>query len=61
MTAQKDMAQAKSMRELAKAIKDPVAKLVFEDAAVRFEKRAAKGASKAARRRRKPSQDKQVR
>lgn len=53
MSAQSDMAKAKSMRELAKAIKDPIAKVVFEDAAIRFEKRAAKGASKAARRRRK--------
>jgi len=59
MSAQKDMAQARSMRALAKDIKDPVAKLVFEDAAVRFEKRAAKGASKAARRK-KPKKPIQV-
>jgi len=47
------MAKAKSMREMAKQIKDPVAKQTFEDAALRFEKRAAKGAGRAARTRRK--------
>ena len=53
MSAQKDMATAKSMRELAKAVKDPVAKQDFEDAAIRFEKKAAAGARKAGRRRKK--------
>ena len=53
MSAQKDMATAKSMRELAKQVKDPLAKQDFEDAAVRFEKKAAKGARRAGRIRRK--------
>ena len=53
MSAQKDMATAKSMRELAKQVKDPLAKQDFEDAAIRFEKKAAKGARKAGRIRRK--------
>ena len=52
MSAQSDMAKAKGMRELAKAVKDPVAKQTFEDAAIRLEKRAAKGAKKVARQRR---------
>lgn len=49
MSAQKDMATAKSMRDLAKQVKDPLAKQDFLDAATRFEKKAAKGARKAAR------------
>jgi len=53
MSAQKDMAKAKEMRAMGKAIKDPVAKVTFEDAAIRLEKRAAKGASRVARRKRK--------
>lgn len=53
MSAQKDMATAKSMRDLAKQVKDPVAKQDFEDAATRFEKKAAAGARKAGRIRRK--------
>ena len=53
MSAQKDMATAKSMRELAKQVKDPLAKQDFEDAAVRFEKKAAKGARRSGRIRRK--------
>ena len=56
MSAQTDMAKAKSMRELAKQVKDPVAKMDFEDAAVRFEKKAAKGARRAGRLRRKKAQ-----
>lgn len=57
MSAQTDMAKAKSMRDMARQIKDPVAKQTFEDAALRFEKRAAKGAGRAARiRRKKPAQ-----
>ncbi len=55
MSAQKDMATAKSMRELAKQVKDPLAKQDFEEAAVRFEKKAAKGARRAGRIRRKKS------
>ena len=53
MSALSDMAKAKGMRELAKAVKDPVAKQTFEDAAMRLEKRAAKGAGRIARRKRK--------
>lgn len=53
MSAQGDMAKAKSMRDMAKAVKDPVAKQTFEDAAIRLEKRAAKGAGRIARQRRK--------
>lgn len=53
MSAQGDMAKAKGMRDMAKAVKDPVAKLTFEDAANRLEKRAAKGAGRVARRKRK--------
>lgn len=53
LSAQTDMAKAKSMRELAKQVKDPTAKLDFEEAAVRFEKKAAKGARRAGRIRRK--------
>jgi len=57
MSAQTDMAKARSMREMAKQIKDPTAKLDFEEAAVRFEKKAAKGARRAGRiRRKKPAQ-----
>lgn len=53
MSAQTDMAKAKSMRELAKQVKDPIAKQDFEEAAIRFEKKAAKGARRAGRIRRK--------
>ena len=53
MSAQTDMAKAKAMRAMGKSVRDPVAKLVFEDAAGRLEKRAAKGAKKVARQRRK--------
>jgi len=53
MSAQKDMATAKSMRELAKQVKDPLARQDFLDAAIRFEKKAAKGARRAGRIRRK--------
>jgi len=53
MSAQKDMATAQSMRDLAKRVKDPMAKQDFLDAAARFEKKAAKGARKAGRIRRK--------
>ena len=57
ISAQTDMAKAKSMRDLAKQIKDPTAKLDFEEAALRFEKKAAKGARRAGRiRRKKPAQ-----
>lgn len=52
MSAQTDMAKAKAMRAMGKTVKDPVAKVVFEAAAVRLEKRAAKGASRVARRKR---------
>ena len=52
MSAQGDMAKAKAMREMAKAVKDPVAKQTFEDAAIRLEKRAARGAGRVARRKR---------
>lgn len=38
---------------MAKTVKDAVAKQRFEDAALRLEKRAAKGASRVARRKRK--------
>ena len=53
MSAQGDIAQAKDMRAMAKTVKDAVAKQRFEDAALRLEKRAAKGASRVARRKRK--------
>ena len=53
MSAQKDMATAKSVCELAKQVKDPIAKADFEEAAARFEKKAAIGAKKAGRARRK--------
>lgn len=52
MSALSDMAKAKAHRDMAKAVKDPVAKQTFEDAAIRLEKRAAKGASRIARRKR---------
>ena len=50
MSAQGDIAQAKDMRSMAKTVKDAVAKQRFEDAALRLEKRAAKGANRVARR-----------
>ena len=53
MSAQGDMAKARDMRAMAKQVKDHVAKQSFEDAAVRLEKRAAKGARRVARRKRK--------
>ena len=53
MSAQGDMAKAKQMRDMAKAVRNPVAKVDFEDAALRLEKRAAKGAKRVARLRRK--------
>jgi len=53
MSAQTDMAKAKQMRELAKSVRDVVAKQDFMDAAGRLEKRAAKGAKRVARQRRK--------
>lgn len=53
MSAQTDMAKAKEMRAMGKAIKDPVAKVTFEAAAIRLEKRAAKSASRVAKRKRK--------
>ncbi len=55
MSAQTDMAKAKEMRAMAKGVKDAVAKVTFEAAAIRLEKRAAKGASRVARRKRKAS------
>lgn len=54
MSAHGDMAKAKDFRALAKSVRDPVAKNDFEEAAARLEKRAAKGAKRVARRRRKP-------
>lgn len=52
------MAKAKQMRDMAKTVKNPVAKVDFEEAALRLEKRAAKGAKKVARqRRKKPATD----
>lgn len=56
MSALSDMAKAKAMRAMGKSVKDPVAKQTFEDAALRLEKRAAKGAGRIARRKRKKSQ-----
>ena len=52
MSALSDMAKAKAHRAMATSVKDPVAKQIFEDAAIRLEKRAAKGASRIARRKR---------
>ena len=52
MSAQGDIAQAKDMRTMAKTVKDAVAKHKFEEAAKRLEKRAAKGVSRIARRKR---------
>lgn len=56
MSALSDMAKAKAMRTMSKAVRDPIAKQTFEDAALRLEKRAAKGAGRIARRKRKTSQ-----
>lgn len=53
MSAQTDMAKAKEMRALAKESKSVVAKADFDAAADRLEQRAAKGAKRAGRRRRK--------
>lgn len=53
MSAQTDMAKAKDMRGMAKAAKSAVAKADFEAAADRLEQRAARGAKKAGKRRRK--------
>ena len=53
MSAQGDIAQARDMRAMAKTVRDAVAKHKFEEAALRLEKRAAKGASRVARRKRK--------
>ena len=53
MSALSDMAKAKAMRAMGKSVRDPVAKVTFEAAALRLEKRAAKGASRIARRKRK--------
>jgi hypothetical protein len=47
------MAKAKAMRALANDTKDPAAKQDFLDASARYEKRAARGAKKVARIRRK--------
>jgi hypothetical protein len=50
------MAKAKAMRALAKDTKDASAKQDFLDASARYEKRAARGAKKVARiRRKKPA------
>lgn len=61
MSAQTDVAKAKSMRELAKQVKDPVAKQSFEDAAARFEQKAARGARRAGRIRRKKANQRERR
>lgn len=53
MSAQTDMARAKEMRAMAKSVKDPVSKVTFEAAAIRLEKRAAKGVARIAIRKRK--------
>jgi hypothetical protein len=47
------MVKAKQMRAMAKDVRDPVAKQDFLDASARLEKRAAKGAKRVARIRRK--------
>lgn len=53
MSASSDIARAKEHRATAKTLKDADAKRKFEEAADRLEKRAARGVSKVARRRRK--------
>jgi len=49
---ERDMARAKDLRAQAKTVKSAVAKRDFEDAADRLEQKAAKGARKIGRRRR---------
>ena len=53
MSVESDMAKAKDLRNTAKALKSESAKRKFLDAADRLEARAARGANRIGRRRRK--------